>query len=136
MNYEDAINDYTLPLEEQFYNPNNYQTFLSNEHYHHQDKGCDTEIILHQSPRGDKKLNKICHTHNVNCSKTGWELGWYMGTYNRNEYGNCQICGCVLTTRNKLAKYCKSCSRELNNKRSYKKFLEKKYEKKITNVNS
>lgn len=62
--------------------------YLPNEHYHSFLKGCDCEIRIFSGVRGDDKENKsvqkYCKTHGVLCSKTGWELGWYLGT--RSQY--------------------------------------------------
>ena len=32
-------------------------------------------------------ITKICKTHNVLCSKTGWELGWYREQKRNNRKG-------------------------------------------------
>lgn len=119
-NYFDAINDYNLPIDETHYNPDNYSQYLSNEHYHHSDKGCDIEVVVRTdkelSGRGNKSVNKICHTHDKVCSKTGWELGWYMGQETKKleekKKFTCVICGIEILSYQSQVFCCKDCRPE------------------------
>ena len=52
----------------------------SNQRYHSSNKGCVISKI-HGAKWSKKDVdNYYCHTHGVICTKTGWELGWYLGT--------------------------------------------------------
>jgi hypothetical protein len=74
------LDDYQT-TEENF-TPDNYEEVKDNPRYHHSRCGCNCEIKFDRSndERNCIYYYKICHTHNVTCSKTGWELGWYGGT--------------------------------------------------------
>lgn len=64
--------------------PINAIDYCKDEHYHSFLKGCDCEMIIKRNEFDDFALvNKFCKTHQVMCSKTGWELGWYRGTNSR-----------------------------------------------------
>ena len=96
---------------------------LNNEHlcdchYHHSGKGCEMEA------RFDSKLTLgsnanieywYCRTHNLYCSKTGWELHWYNGTNTRDLRvqrfrRRCRKCGEWLETNTRDNKYiCQNC---------------------------
>ena len=116
--YLDCINDYNLPIDELHFNPDNYSQYLDNEHYHHSDKGCDVEVLVLTDKRndgkGNKSVNKICHTHSKVCSKTGWELGWYMGTESKTLFRErtCVICGVPIYSHQKQVFCCPNCRPE------------------------
>jgi len=100
-NYDTSINDYNLPLIESHYNPNNYLSYLKNEHYHHSEKGCIVEMVVNpKQDDGTVSINKICRTHDKRCSKTGWELGWYLGTKTKDLHIKtyCRRCGILIYT--------------------------------------
>ena len=63
--------------------PHNYKgekIIHDNEHFHCIKKGCDIEMRLVRTDYyGDYSVHKFCHTHNKECSRTGWEFGWYLG---------------------------------------------------------
>lgn len=122
------INDNKLPLEEKYYNSDNYIDYLDKEHFHHSDKGCD--VIMKRTTNmlsGNRvSINKFCKTHNVVCSKTGWELGWYMNTNSR--FGGrqrlkkkCQYCNKLYYTVGGNSKYCRECSIVINRNGIYTK---------------
>ncbi len=93
-------------------------TFLSeyknNEKYHHSEKGCEVECLRDQS--GDYEF---CHTHGVRCSKTGWEVGFYLGRQtndlNIRAYPKkCAVCGDYFMTNTRLReKVCNKCNKAL-----------------------
>lgn len=57
----------------------------NNEHFHCSQNGCDIEMRLVRTDYyGDYSVHKFCHTHNKECSRTGWEFGWYMGNKKSN----------------------------------------------------
>ena len=68
--------------------PHNADDYLLNDKYHSFLKGCECEMRIVSGVRGDDKenkaVNKFCKTHNVLCSKTGWEIGWFHGTKSVN----------------------------------------------------
>lgn len=111
------INPTYAPLKEEYYNCNNYGSYLSNEHFHHSDKGCQIEMVksIISLRTNRMSINKQCHTHNTLCSKTGWELGWFSGTYNRgtgrikNVKKTCQNCGVEYLASSGNNKYCPVC---------------------------
>jgi hypothetical protein len=110
--FEDSINNYSSPLEEEFYNSPNFEDYLPNEHFHHRCKGCEVKMEKNRVDDENVIINKICQTHNIKCSKTGWELGWYLGYSSRQfapEKYQCQRCGCDCYSRRKTAKYCSVC---------------------------
>lgn len=77
-------------LEENF-NPNNLEEIKDNKHFHHSCKGCDILMIVEKDPITSGKysnysVKKYCNTHQVMCSKTGWELGWYLGQRTKDIY--------------------------------------------------
>ena len=67
---------------EENFTPDNYEEVKDDIHYHHSLKKCDCEIRVSRTPdeRCSVFYTKYCKTHDVICSKTGWELGWYQGT--------------------------------------------------------
>jgi hypothetical protein len=82
-------------LDEEAYKPNNHLKYLKNKHYHHSEKGCKIEMgIEYGNRKGELPqpgVVKRCFTHNVVCSKTGWERGWYAGE--RTDIDYCMDCG-------------------------------------------
>jgi hypothetical protein len=52
--------------------------------FHSEIKGCNIEKVRVDTKYNHKIDNLYCHTHHVQCSKTGWEIGWHGGTNNRN----------------------------------------------------
>lgn len=111
-------NDLALGLEERFYNALNYKEYLDNDKFHHSDKGCDVEIrrtLNGKEYDQNYAISKFCKTHNVMCSKTGWELGWYQGTHTKElaiEY-TCPNCGKIFYSQSYSAKYCEDCRHEV-----------------------
>ena len=109
------------PTEEMFI-PVNHEEYLKNDKYHSSDKGCDCEIIEEKGKIYSKTRNennniavlKYCKTHNVLCSKTGWELGYFHNSNSKKEfqmgdYNYCRKCGIGIKKRFKL---CPECSKE------------------------
>lgn len=127
--FGEQINDYELPLTEEYYNAFNFEDYLNNDKFHHSHKGCQIEMILNKIEKGNLSINKICHTHNKTCSKTGWELGWYMGTPSKCCVGvgrfsiKCSRCGCEIMANSSNRKYCDKCKTEVSIE-TYKKRLE------------
>ncbi|MEI6529662.1 MAG: hypothetical protein WCN88_04715 [Candidatus Falkowbacteria bacterium] len=84
---------------EENFTPKNYEEVKNDEHYHHSLKGCNCEIKIGKSKDIQSVIYyyKVCHTHNVECSKTGWELGWYQGKKSQTsvkfEYNGLCKCG-------------------------------------------
>lgn len=87
-------------------------------HYHHTDKGC--EIITKYDSKFTIGCNadidyRYCKTHNVYCTKTGWEFGWYLGRNSRNLYSQrfrrrCRVCGEWLETNKEENRFiCQNC---------------------------
>jgi len=121
--------------DEDDYNPSGYADYLENEHYHHSDKGCQIkmEIIMGNRP-GEipyPGVIKRCLTHNVICSKTGWEKGWYGG--NKTIYNICE-CGNEIDKKKHFCEECRLKHNEENKKRGQIKAREihqatKKYKK-------
>ena len=76
-----------IPLPEELPNlPDNYKE-IKDKHFH-SSHTCDIEMRVYKNnnkKRTHKSFltNKYCLTHNVMCSKTGWELGWYGGKNSR-----------------------------------------------------
>jgi len=108
------INVPSAPLEEEFFDTPYFEDYLPHERFHHSHKGCKVEMVQTISSK-DKRIsiNKICHTHDVRCSKTGWELGWYLGNNNKNENSRrsikCAICGKEILVYSGNSKYCPDC---------------------------
>lgn len=73
-------------IETQEQRQNNIDNALSNIHFHSEHKGCEMTFDYINTNIGGTLINCYCHTHNVRCSKTGWELGWYAGTFNKDVY--------------------------------------------------
>lgn len=101
-----------------------YQDIYANdEHYHHSDKGC--EIEMRRDNRftigSNQNINyAYCKTHNVYCSKTGWEFHWYGGTHSLSMYSprfrrRCRVCGQWIETNKAENRFiCQSCE-NINN---------------------
>lgn len=66
------------------YYPDGYADFLPNPHFHNADKGCNCFVQISNIGKKNsrRRVNVYCLTHNITCSKTGWELGWYLGNNN------------------------------------------------------
>ena len=112
-----VINSPRIPLEEKYYDCDNYKKYLSNEHFHHSEKGCEIEIRRTSNVLRDNRIsiNRYCKTHDCLCSKTGWELGWFSGTNNRNYKSKqvkkrCQNCNEFFIAKSGNTKYCRECS--------------------------
>lgn len=100
-------------------NPDGYAEYLDNEKYHHTDKGCEIEMVKIDGNRvGEptcRGLYKKCLTHNVLCSKTGWEQGWYLGTQSKEMIETCKRCGCLIWNKYiQKKKYCSACKEIVN----------------------
>lgn len=130
---EYEIKDYNAPLEEVFFNSLNYREFLCNEHFHHSAKGCQIEMSReYKGQIGDESpvVSKKCLTHGVNCSKTGWEWGWYLGTSSKELLGGhkcwkiCKRCGAEYKSNCATSLYCLTCRplahNELNKLHSFR----------------
>lgn len=59
--------------------PYKVEDYLQHNRYHHSMKGCECEMRIRRRDNHNIAINKFCITHNILCSKTGWELGWYLG---------------------------------------------------------
>ena len=76
-----------VSIDEMSYLPNNLSEIINHDRYHCSLKGCDIEtqcIKICHYKNGYILVRKICHTHGIVCSKTGWELGYYLGTDSRS----------------------------------------------------
>lgn len=51
-----------------------------NQHCHSSAVGCVMTRIIGAKWCGKNVENYYCLTHDKLCTKTGWELGWYLGT--------------------------------------------------------
>ncbi len=100
--------------------PDNYLEIKDNDKYHHSLKGCDIEVIV-EVVNENVRVNKYCKTHQILCSKTGWELGWYMGTKSviieKAEY--CLNCGCKIDRPMAHRIYCRKCKSTIASFRSF-----------------
>jgi len=125
-NYEATIN--TTPLEERYYCSPNWLDYLEDKHFHNSHKGCDTEMIVKNCKDRNLSVNMICHTHNVTCSKTGWEIGWWGRTNSKlmmSRTVTCCDCGKVLETKARNFKRCPDCKVISSNKRANDRLLNK-----------
>ena len=62
------------------HNQNGEKIIYDNEHFHCSQNGCDIEMrLIRTDYYGDYSVHKFCHTHNKECTRTGWEFGWYLG---------------------------------------------------------
>ena len=106
--------------EHQEITPSNYKEIKDNDKFHHSLKGCNIEMIATKYD-DTIAITKICKTHNVLCSKTGWELGWYMGTKSviieKAEY--CLNCGCKIDRPMAHRIYCRKCKSTIASFRSF-----------------
>lgn len=66
-------------IEECDYFPLNLNDIIDNDLFHCSLKGCDIEMIDYVVDKDFHSVNKFCHTHGVNCSKSGWKIGFYDG---------------------------------------------------------
>jgi len=98
---------------EDYYNESGYADFLSNEEFHHSDKGCQIEMkVVKRGRPGERKVEvviKHCLTHGVDCHKEGWQIGHY------NKVRLTCDCGKELTGRNV---YCNDCKKRLRKERN------------------
>ena len=103
-----------LPIDERHNNALNYEQYLSDPHFHHSQKGCEVKMELTKDIKHLGVIKK-CLTHEVVCSKTGWELGWYGGTTSKQEIirtqavVSCHICHREFSTYAYNAKFCPEC---------------------------
>lgn len=90
--------------------PDNLIEVLNNDKFHHTEKDCDMESSPYKSSDGNWSQEYFCKTHNVLCSKTGWELGYYMGTKTKKLPSDyyCEDCGCLIKSVNRKF-YCDHC---------------------------
>ena len=95
--------------------PENYEEIKDHERFHRPEKGCDMEHRPYKSDCSNWAEEYYCKTHGVLCSRTGWELGWYMGS--RSDYdslpviSNCSVCGVSIEgVRGKM--FCDTCKEE------------------------
>ena len=106
-----VINDEHLPVIEENYNAVNYVEYLDNKHFHHSGKGCDVVMVRLPSKNNNKEtyaINKYCKTHDQLCSKTGWEIGYYLGTKSIDKNRICRNCKeGFLSVSNEI--YCDNC---------------------------
>jgi len=89
-------------------------------------------MIKSQDFDANISINKICKTHNIKCSKTGWELGWYLGTNSKALWTIikiCQNCGQDYRSKRPTARYCKNCGIKIRKERII--FNNKKVKEKI-----
>lgn len=110
------VND--CPLEEQFFNPDNLAEILEHEKYHHSLKGCNIEMRINDTHYLNSKIcvNKFCKTHQVNCSKTGWEIGYYQGTQSKGlmRVHHCQMCGKIIMSYQPRVYFCRDCHQQIH----------------------
>jgi len=108
------ITQESLGVEED-YNYDGYADHLENEHFHHSDKGCKCEMFVRYGTRkGEVSLPMVakrCLTHNVECHKEGFEIGFMGGTDSSKIY--CQDCGCEIKGGT-TATRCAFCQKKFN----------------------
>jgi predicted RNA-binding Zn-ribbon protein involved in translation (DUF1610 family) len=132
----DELNDHDLELVEKNYNSPDYKSFLSNDKFHHSEKGCDIEMIETRK-EGNIAINRFCKTHNAICSKTGWELGYYMGTNSKKTMEFKKTCLCcgkdfwVIDMR--LKPYCQDCKNDKDG--IFTEMIKRKREKELKLLN-
>lgn len=119
-------------LDEEAYKPNNHLKYLKNKHYHHSEKGCKIEMgIEYGNRKGELPqpgVVKRCLTHNVVCSKTGWEKGWYAG--DRTIVNCCNSCGNEIKKGKKFCEKCINKNKKKNKLKAYTSYIEREKEKK------
>ena len=100
------------------YYPDCYVEYLSHPKYHHSDKGCNCVVqILQREGSTRSVINILCLTHNIMCSRTGWEIGWYMGEDSQIAWRKaqperaCSMCGDMFFPFSKNGIRCKKCKR-------------------------
>lgn len=114
-----------IPTED-MYMPVNHLDYLKEDKYHHSEKGCEIKMIQTKYQRC-WIVEKICLTHNKQCSKVGWENGYYNNTdstkiFKLGEEHNCLMCNKLISSR---SSYCKDC-KKIRNIEIAKKSYEKK----------
>jgi hypothetical protein len=115
--------------------PDNVEQYLKDEHFHHSLRGCKCVVLPISAKDGnriDNGVYKKCLTHNVDCSKTGWELGHYLGNNNKGTKEVTHTCECGKQFRNKYG-MCFDCLKEKQPK-MYKDYY-KKYKLKQAKLN-
>lgn len=97
------------------FTPLNAEAYFYSQKFHHSLKGCEIEMRKKECVRNEEETdycyNKFCLTHNKLCSKTGWELGWYLGTNNLKGLLTlkCFKCGSEFHTNRDNRRYCDQC---------------------------
>ena len=112
---------HTLDLTEENNRPLNWAKYLEHKRFHDSQKGCDIEMIIKKTSDGrGLMINRICKTHNINCSKTGWEIGWYLGKNSKLGLYTAICCDCGKETRTKAINFkrCSACAVKASNKRA------------------
>ena len=56
------------------------EEILSHDRFHHSRKGCCLEFKPKKSIYGWRYYSVHCKTHEVDCSRTGWQWHWWGGT--------------------------------------------------------
>lgn len=110
-------------IVEELFKPNNHLEYLDNKYYHSSEKGCQCKITSTLTSVGGVIINKFCVTHNINCSKSGWELGWYGGT--DSTIKECDDCGkrIPLNTKNVRCNDCLKIIKDINYKNKLKELI-------------
>jgi hypothetical protein len=107
--------------EENSNTPNCFNLYLKNNKYHHSVKGCKIEMMIGRSKNfnnNNATIMKWCKTHKKYCSKSGWELGWYQGTYSpllegsEKEYTP-KFVGCSCGRKHLKGKKCPICNYDI-----------------------
>lgn len=130
------------PTEEMFI-PVNHREYLKHDKYHSSDKGCDCEMREEKGSVYGKTRNennniavlKYCKTHNVLCSKTGWDLGYFHNSDSKQEfkmgdYNKCADCDDIADNG---SKFCSTC-RKIRRFESGKRFRERKLKTELENT--
>ena len=74
------LGNQTIEVLEENFDPDNLFSCLKHPRYHSTLCGCSCEMISIPTDCRGLIINKRCLTHDVMCSKSGWELGWWAGT--------------------------------------------------------
>lgn len=109
-----------LDLTEENNRPLNWGKYLKHKRFHDSEKGCDIEMTTKKSSDGYVIINRFCKTHNVTCSKTGWEIGWYLGDNSKLGLYTAVCCDCGKEIRTKAINFkrCSSCKVKASNNRA------------------
>lgn len=91
-----------VPIEKMFNPKENFEVFLDSPKFHHSRKGCDVYMFNRKALRNNPTF-KFCITHNKECSKTGWESGWYLGNSSKEVW---------LDSKESFIKVCQICKKE------------------------